>query len=254
LIKTVTPEEQELAEKKAELDRLSKHLADKELDLEEIRLAVARFQHRYFAEIGKKYVRLDDLRAQIAELRARHSPHDAGLKRVADVAREAAARSSAEYQNDQNVSEATVEKPESSDDVKKLYRNIAMVIHPDKATDEKSRHFRTRLMAELNEAYARQDVARMRAILMEWEQSPDAVPGVETAAELVRAIRAIAQIKRRITEIERAISEIIASEIHQLMTSVHQADLVSRNILAEMGASLDSQIEHAIEELELLKR
>ena len=80
LFKTVTPEEQELVEKKAELERLSKNLADKELDIEEIRLAVARFQHRYFAEIGKKYVRLDDFRAQIAELRARHSPQDSGLE------------------------------------------------------------------------------------------------------------------------------------------------------------------------------
>ena len=66
LMKLTTPEEEELLAKKTELESLSEVLAEKELDLEDIRLAVARFQHRYFAEIGKKYVQLDELRALIA--------------------------------------------------------------------------------------------------------------------------------------------------------------------------------------------
>ena len=251
LIKTVTPEEKELAQKRADLDELSQVLAERELDLEELKLSVARFQHRYFSEVGRKYVELDDLRAQVAELKAKRNPGDSTLKRDAETAREEAKKSAEEYQDGTDSPEPTSGKTEASEETKKLYRRIASIIHPDKATDEKSRQLRTRLMAELNEAYARKDVARMQAILAAWDESPDAVPGEGTGAELVRAIRTIAQIKRRISEIQNEISKVMASEIHVLMTRVHEADLAGQNLIAEMAKSLESEIQKARAELAL---
>jgi len=70
-----------------------------------------------------------------------------------------------------------------------------------------------------------------------------------TAAELVRTIRATAQIKRRISEIEAEISEIMTSDIKVLMDKVHDADLAGRDILAEMSVSIDSEIQDARNEL-----
>ena len=62
------PEEQELLTKRLELAHLSEKLAQKELDLEEARLSLRQFHRRYFRTIGEKYVVLDDLLAQVAEL------------------------------------------------------------------------------------------------------------------------------------------------------------------------------------------
>lgn len=143
---------------------------------------------------------------------------------------------------------------EESVEAKKLYRKIASIIHPDKATDDKSRHIRTRLMAELNEAYAQKDIPKMRNILNQWHESPEAISGEGTAADLVRTIRAIAQIKRRISEIEAEIAEIMTSDINVLMTKVHDADLAGRDILAEMSVSIDSEIHDARNKLASLKR
>jgi len=109
-------------------------------------------------------------------------------------------------------------------------------------------------MAELNEAYAQKDINKMRNILDKWQESPEAVSGEGTATELVRTIRAIAQIKRRISEIEMEISEIMTSDIHMLMVKVHDADLTGRDILAEMLGSIDSEIQDAQNELTRLKR
>jgi hypothetical protein len=254
LIKMSTPEEAELAGKKAELERLSHVLAEKELSLEELKLTVTHFQHRYYSEVGKRYVELDEIRAQIAELKARQKPEDYDLSQEALRARTRAKKAAEEFEGVEIEPQADSLKSEESEDEKRLYRKIASIIHPDKATDDNSRHLRTKLMAELNEAYAQKDIAKMRNILDQWQESPEAVSGEGTAAELVRTIRAIAQIKRRMSEIEIEISKIMSSDIHMLMVKVHDADLTGRDILAEMSVSIDSDIQDARTELARLKR
>ena len=244
-----SPEEAELSGKKAELKELSDILADKELDLEDLKLTIMKFQHRYYSEVGKKYVELDELRAQIAELKSRQRPQDHKMSREAIKARTQARKVAEEYADSDIESQTDSKTDEESAEAKSLYRKIASIIHPDKTIDDNSRHLRTRLMAELNEAYARKDIAKMQDILDKWYESPETVSGEGTGAELVRTIRAIAQIKRRISEIETEISGIMISDIYELMVKVHGADLVGRNILAEMSVCIDTEIQDARNEL-----
>lgn len=253
LTKANTPEEAELAKKKIELDRLSQVLAEKELNIEELNLAIGRFQHRYFSEVGRKYVELDELRAQIAELKAKQHPQNHELKEEAVTYRKQARDSKNEYEDLNIEPPADSLKSEESEEAKKLYRRVASIIHPDMATDEETRNLRTRLMAELNEAYAKKDISKMRQIFDQWQESPETVSGEDTAAELVRTIRAIAQIKRRISEIEGEVLKIMESDIHVLMVKVHEADLAGRDILSEMSVSIDNKIQDARNELSGLK-
>lgn len=249
-----TPEESELATKKSELERLSQLLAEKELNLEELKLTVAAFQHRYYSQLGKRYVELDELRAQIAELKARQMPKDHDLNQEAVSARIQARKTAEEYEGIDVEPQTDSLDPEESEDAKRLYRKIASIIHPDKATEDKARNLRTRLMAELNEAYAQKDITKMQNTLDQWHESPEAISGEGTSAELVRTIRAIAQIKRRISEIEAEITAIMTSDIYELMVKVHDADLAGRDILTEMSVFIDSEIEDARNELARLKR
>ena len=244
-----TPEEIELTKKKAELDSLSDILADKELTVEELTLSISKFQHRYYSEVGTKYVELDELRAQIAELRAKKNSKNHDLKSEATKARAQAQKTSEEYETAKTESPEVLISEEAAEEAKKLYRKIASIIHPDKATDEDSRQLRTSLMCELNEAYAKKDIAKMQRVLEKWQESPEAIPGDGTAAELVRTIRAIAQVKRRLSEIEKEISKIMASDIHELMTKVHVADLDGRDLLAEMSVGIAFEIQDARNEL-----
>jgi len=82
LIEVGSPEEKELSAKQSELDSLSELLATKEL-----KLSIARFQQRYFAEVGSKYVELDDLLAQLAEAKSRRCPDDTEARETATHAR-----------------------------------------------------------------------------------------------------------------------------------------------------------------------
>ncbi len=247
--KRLSPEELELESKRSELSTLSETLADAELQFEELKMSLASFQRRYFHEVGRKYIELDDLRAQIAEALARRKPYEVEAEAKAKQARQQAEASSKEYESFAKDSRKEADYEPPSDECKKLYRRIASIIHPDKALDDAKRELGTRLMKDLNDAYAKRDMSRMERILSEWEESPDAVSGEGTGAELIRVIRAIAQVRRRIAEVESATTETMDGELHTLMMAVHKADEEGRNILSELAAKVERQIGAAKKEL-----
>jgi hypothetical protein len=149
LVNMSSPEEAELAGKKAELEKLSDSLAEKELDLEELKLTVSQFQHRYYSEVGKKYVELDELRARIAELKAKQKPQDHEMNQEAMRARTQARKAAEEYEAIDTMPRMDSKEPKESEEAKRLYRIIASLIHPDKAIDDNSYQLRTKLMSEL---------------------------------------------------------------------------------------------------------
>jgi predicted S18 family serine protease len=211
------------------------------------------FQRRYYSQVGKKYVELDEIKAQIAEIKARQKPEDQDLNQEAANARTQAQKSAEEYESIERSLPKEDYETKESDEAMRLYRKIASIIHPDKATNDNSHKIRNRLMAELNEAYAHKNVSKMQDILTKWEESPDSIEGEGIAVELVKTIRMIAQIKKRIAEVEAEISKLKTSEVYELMIKVQDGDLAGRDILAEMAASLDIDIDEARKELDSLK-
>ena len=60
-----------------------------------------------------------------------------------------------------------------SSDVKRLFRQIAQKIHPDRAMDEVDRAWRTRLMSEANRAYRAGDEVGLHEVAMLWQEGQD---------------------------------------------------------------------------------
>jgi len=200
LTKRQSPEDLELEAKRSELSALSDRLAESELQFAELKLSLASFQRRYFHEVGSKYIELDDLRAQIAETLAKKKPDEVEAEVKAKEARQQAEASSREYESFAKDSQKEADYEPPSDECKKLYRRIASIIHPDKALDDAKRELGTRLMKDLNDAYAKRDMKRMERILAEWEESPDAVSGEGTGAELIWAITSAFYCKKQNTK------------------------------------------------------
>jgi hypothetical protein len=247
------PEEQELLTKKMELARLSDELAQKELDLEEARLSLRQFHTRYFRSIGEKYVVLDDLLAQEAELVAEKNLGNQNAQVSAKLARHQAGETAKEFEGIKEEQEPIASSAQASDECRTLYRQIASIIHPDKALDEETREIRTRLMAELNDSYASRDVDGMKKILAEWHESPEAVSGVGPAFDLVRVIRTISQVRRRIAELDEVLSDTLASDMYRLMVAVREADAQGRDMLSEMARDIEYRITQAQQRLASLK-
>jgi multidrug efflux pump subunit AcrA (membrane-fusion protein) len=241
ITRTQTPEERELNKKRYELSELETELAQRELDLTTLQAELHSFEARYIRIVGVCYAELDEIEAQIAEA-------EAGLKPKDNKIQEEAAQARAHAQESAQAAAGIAQEPREakfapSESLKKLYREVAKCIHPDLATDEKERTRRQHLMADANCAYEEGDEDKLRAILAEWETSPESVKGDGTAAELVRAIRKIAQVEKRLRIIEMEIAQLEESDHFQLKIKVEMAENEGRDLLVEMALRVNEEID-----------
>jgi hypothetical protein len=259
LVVAADPGWQELAARRQEFARLADLLAERELELADLQTALTRFQSRYYHAVGSKYVLLDELQARLAKRRSERYPEDEDFLRQAWYRRHHADRSARQYEEFRSATaderEQPLEKeasPDTEEEAKRLYRMIAVLVHPDRAGEDTLRAARTAVMAELNAAYARRDVARMRAILEEWRSSPESVEGNGNGAELQRLTRSIARMERRIAAVEADTARLLASEMGRLQTLVREGAVRGRDLLADLAAELDRKIEQVRRELDEL--
>ncbi|BAU65118.1 DnaJ-like protein [Stanieria sp. NIES-3757] len=220
IIHKLTPEQEELERKKIELASLETELAEKELNLATFQAELNAFEKEYMRAIGIRYTELDRIEAQINEYMEL-------LESAKDF------------------------KP--SQELKKLYREVAKKIHPDLATDENERQRRQQLMAEANQAYEDGNVEKLQAILHDWESSPESVKGEGISFELIRIIRQIAQSRKRLKVIQSEIEALEQTELYQLKIKIIEAKKVGQDLLADMANELDKQINIAMQKLEELK-
>lgn len=237
-VKSRRPEEAELAKKIEELASLQSQLANIDFQLFNLRLELAEFEAIYCSKVGIVYAELDEVEALIAEKIAKAKPHDPEAAQVAGTARKQAEESR------KAASELAIPaKPVRSDNLRNLYREAAKRLHPDLSRDEADRKVREQMMTAANLAYEKGDEARLRAILDDYESSPDTVIGTDTAAELVRAIRRISLVNKRIPQVEREIAELKASELFRLKTLVDEGTSNGKDVLGEMVERLKVQVE-----------
>ena len=238
-----SPEEEELEHKRVELEQLQSELAESELELATLRSELVAFERRYLEVVGSRYAELDKLEAEIAESTARRHPKDPAVRQKAESAR-ARAQESAEALGDAGR-EPSAPGFEPTEELKALYRQAAKELHPDLTTDEEERARRQRAMAELNKAYEECNEARIRQILNEWRSSPEHVRGDDTAAQLVRVIREIAQVRKRLDAIKAEVEEFVRGELYRLKKQVAEAAMLGRDLLAEIAGQLDARVEQA---------
>ncbi len=241
----------ELAARRREMARLADLLAEQELELAELRSTLIRFQHRYFQVVGRRYAEMDELRARLARKRAERAPADERAAREG-LAFPLPGRQDRSWlpKSQRRGGRGRREDKPASEEIKKLYRSIAVQIHPDRAKTEKSRAIRTALMAELNAAYAAGDTIRMQTILEEWQSSPESIAGEGPEAELLRLTRALIRMERRLGRIEKEIGRLQASPMGRLLRRVREAAARGKDLLDELAAELDLKIELARRELE----
>ena len=236
------PEEEELNFKRRELEGAETQLVERELYLASFKREVNAFERRYLETVGVRYAELDEIEARIAEFLARR---EAGNLEAQTASREARTRAEKSRSSATILDSFLDSTFPPSPSLKNLYREVARRIHPDLAGNDADRAKRQQHMADANRAYQDGDEARLRAILDEYENSPESVQGDGTAAELVRAIRKISRVKRRLSEIAEELRELMGSELYELKRKVDDGKTQGRDLLKEMAQAVGLRIREA---------
>lgn len=234
-----TPEIQELQRLKTHQAELEANVADSELEHETLKADSARFKQRYYQTVGRLYAELDEWIAKVARAQAGKFPKNEALETEAKAAEKQAEKSAEEAGIKEPVPEPL---PEITPELKQAFRKAAMLIHPDRATTDQERQRRTVLMAQINCAYEKADQAAIEKIVSEFGQDPEAITGEDVGSQIVKAIRRIAQLKRRLGELLSLMDEIKHSEIHELRITVDEAEALGGDPLGDLAKQLMEEI------------
>lgn len=232
-----------------ELAQLTRDVADLELELVTAQAELGAFTRRYWELIVPRMAELDSLRASLAERDAASAPRDSEKLDAATNGRRQAQASAAEQERFSAAGAGSAQPFRPSQDVKRMFRQLAQKIHPDRAASEGERAWRTQLMSEANRAYRDGDLDGLREVAALWDEGPaesDATP----AARDVLA-RQVARMRLRLTEIDTELNRVFGSPLYELFAASRQAARGGRDLLQEMATALDGQLAACRAALEL---
>jgi hypothetical protein len=199
-------------------------LIEFEIAVETFRVEVENFSRLHHQKLGPMYSRLDELDALIAEARAARSGDPEDLRKAQEARAMVMPMPGVEelfhswIDSDGLSAEATamltdrpVQPPKRvrpTEEVRKLYRELARKAHPDLAQDEKEQQRREEFITRVNAAYGRGDEALLRELSQEWDAGPvPQPPRLSESEELYARLEWLAQRKELLTVVARELEE-----------------------------------------------
>lgn len=247
IIRSSTPVEDEINRKRIELASLENQLAEAELALVTFENQLRHFEEFYNAKVGIYLVELDELNARLAEAHAILSPTDEFLHQQARAAREQAQKSFNESSKEpENFEEDQPKVFQPSEDIKKIYRDLAKKVHPDLAKDEEDRERRNRFMQEVNKAYSEQDIERLKELLSDWLDFGVDDFSDRLELELKRINKLILNLKQKIREITQRRLILERSELGKFKTAYEEAQMSGVDIFSQIILDIQAKINHKL--------
>jgi len=245
------PEQQELTRLETEQAGLEEQVISAELTLETLKSELCQFQYHYNQTIGRLFVELDELDAKIALVEAGLHPDDVEAQFRAQAAQAQAQKSAEEAGVIE--SKPPPPPPEITPEIKQAFRQAAKLMHPDRATTDTERERRNVMMAKVNLAYEAGNLSAIEQLIVEFGQDPEAIKGEDVGARLIKAIRRIAQLRRRLSEAEKELTELQQHELYELMATVQETQTMGGDTLGDLTMHLMQQISERKIQLEMLR-
>ncbi len=215
-------EQRELAEKRTELKQLEDTLATRETELARLQSSVREFELNYLEAIGKKFDELAEVEKQIAATLGQHVTED-------------------DY-TISNELECGQTKFHAADNLKKLYREVARLCHPDLAGNEQEREYRHKLMIAANQAYETGAEDRLQALLSSESSFAELTRQSLSAVDLVQVLRAITTTQEGIAELDAELVRVRNSELYRLKQRADRAAAIGHDFLQELVSQVERQI------------
>ena len=236
----------ELRELQLDLGERQERVAQLEFELSDTRADLGRFEHEYELHVGTLEQQLQDLEADLEQARFQAARKAQWGERAdsPDMHVDVLEQFRRTWTPREKPPEPPPEQPitdEMKAELKTLFRSLAKRFHPDLVTDPEAKRWRQKIMAQVNEAYAAQDVRALKA-MGEKQDRPEA-PIQKSREQILADMRAeIRRLDGVIRNLEYSLQELINSHTVQLMLEVTIAARQGRNLLSEMASNLRIKI------------
>lgn len=241
--------DEEVEARRRELAELEARIADRELLLTTCRSGLRYFESRYFRAIRPRFAELDRVEAEIAEAMAALHPENPDLAAYAAEMRERA-EASARASDEVVAAEETSGCHTPSVGLKRLYRRVALNLHPDRGLDDDEIAHRHELMVEANRAYRDGDTGLLETLLRLYDAG-ESLDG--TSGEARRVLWQLARAERRLGEIDAELAEIERSELFDLWRQSEVAADQGRDFIQEKVAEVARKLKKATARLDNLR-
>lgn len=236
----------ELRELQEELSLRQERVAQLEFELADTRADLSRFESTYEARLGPLERRVEELEADLEQARIRSERRAQWGERLdsddqpVDVLEQ--------FRKTWTPREKPPEAPPapevdsaSKEQMKSIFRTLAKRFHPDLVTDPKIKLWRQDIMAQINEAYAAQDMLALQKFADRPDRPVEPVEKTreQQVADIYQEIRRLDQVIRNL---ERTLKELINSHTVKLMLEVSIAAQQGRDLLQEMADRLKADI------------
>jgi chromosome segregation ATPase len=235
-------------------------LIDREAELADLKVETYAFRLEYDTRVGRRVAELEEVEAQIERCKKRIHEYRQWGPAGPPKTHSGETYVSVEEQYRRTWQRPKVPQPPpfppplnpaTEIEIKKLYRRLCRRFHPDLTRDEVERAWRTEMMAAVNAAYAVQSLTELQALA----KSPERFSPVEIrpAEQLLDALRTkLQQIRGRIREIAREIDDLRNSQIMEMSLRVKFARRKGQDLLAEMAADVEKDLERKKLELDFM--
>jgi hypothetical protein len=223
---------------------LQDRLAQLEAAQATLEAEITAFHAEYLRQVGIWVAQLNDVEARILRIVAERSqaPRDV---RAAEEAEEESRRTAAE------VKAIPKKGPIPTDELKKLFRDAAKVMHPDIASEGVRPHAEA-FMKRLNQAYKAGDADGIRDLVQQWQASPFALD--EEAARRAGDARRLRTLQAAVARAEERLRVTRASRLSQLMEQTFAASAAGTDLLAQMRIDAEAALIDARQRLTVLEK
>lgn len=262
IVPSINNIQEEISVWETRLSEKENEASDLSIQVQDINNMMNLFLGEYYLRVGILYVKLDKLKLRIKEYERRidvaqgrkltsrdlesvetevDETFSEERHKLDDLESEASG-SAQEYQ--QHLQEEEKKQPfdhEFQQELKKLYRRLALKFHPDKAKDDKQRKKFNKIFAAVAEAYKNGDLETLKKYMKQAEREEKITK--ETLEEkLARLKEEYESILAIIAKLRAELEDLKANETYKLMEKVDQAKKESRDLLQELAADIKEEI------------
>jgi hypothetical protein len=252
--KEISTWETRISEKENEASDLS-------IQIQDIEIAMNLFLGEYYSRVGIFYVKLDKLKLRIKEYEHRIdvaqgrklTPEDlesietevdktfSQERRKVDDLENEASESAQEYDRHLEEEKRKPFDPEFQQELKRIYRRLALKFHPDKAKDDKQARQFQKIFAAIAEAYKKGDLETLKKYMKQAEREEKIAK--ETPEEkLARLKKDYENLLGIVATLCAELEDLKANETYKLKEKVDQAKKEGRELLHELAADIKEEI------------